>query len=65
MGFFDTEDKLYLAEMTFYPDTGYVKCMPEEFNITMGDLFILPKEWLITINNYIVLAVAVLVKHKE
>lgn len=41
--FFDTGDKLYLAEMTFYPGSGYVKYDPVSFNKTMGDLFELPK----------------------
>ena len=40
--FFDTRDKLYLAEMTFYPGTGYVQYKPDSFNKIMGDLFILP-----------------------
>ncbi len=41
--FFDTADQLYLAEMTFYPGTGYVRYIPNSFNKTMGDLFVLPK----------------------
>ena len=40
--FFDTEEKLYLAEMTFYPGTGYVKYRPDEYNRIMGALFVLP-----------------------
>lgn len=41
--FFDTGDKLYLAEMTFYPGSGYVQYQPDSFNKTMGDLFVLPR----------------------
>lgn len=42
--FFDTEDKLYVAELTFTPGGGVTKYNPESFNRTLGDLFILPKE---------------------
>ncbi len=41
--FFDTRDKLFLAEMTFYPGTGYVQYKPDSFNTIMGDMFALPK----------------------
>ena len=41
--FFDTEEKLYLAEMTFYPGGGLFRYDPESFNKELGDLFILPK----------------------
>ena len=41
--FFDTDKKLYLAELTFYPGGGLFTYQPEEFNRTMGDLFVLPK----------------------
>ncbi len=40
--FFDTEEKLYVAELTLYPGGGYTKYEPESFNEKMGDLFILP-----------------------
>ncbi len=42
--FFDTEEKLYLAELTFYPGGGMVKYDPEEFNMKLGELFVLPKK---------------------
>ena len=42
--FFDTEEKLYLAEMTFYPGGGEFKFDPQSFNKELGDLFILPKK---------------------
>ena len=41
--FFDTEDKLYLAELTFNPGGGFTPYYPLEFNKKMGDLFILPQ----------------------
>lgn len=40
--FFDTPEKLYLAEMTFYPGGGQVLYNPPSFNQDMGDLFVLP-----------------------
>lgn len=45
--FFDTEDHLYLAELTFNPGAGFTPYYPESFNKKMGDLFVIP-----TINNY-------------
>ena len=40
--FFDTDDKLYVAELTLYPGGGYVKYYPESFNYEMGKHFKLP-----------------------
>ncbi len=40
--FFDTDEKLYLAEMTFYPGGGLTLYKPEEFNQALGDKFRLP-----------------------
>lgn len=40
--FFDTDEKLYMAELTFYPGGGFFKYDPASFNKEMGDLFILP-----------------------
>lgn len=40
--FFDTEEKLYLAELTFNPGGGMVPYSPIEFNEIMGDKFKLP-----------------------
>lgn len=37
--FFDTEEKLYLAELTFNPGGGFVAYEPESFNIELGNLF--------------------------
>lgn len=37
--FFDTEDKLYVAEMTLYPGGGYTPYHPESFEKELGDLF--------------------------
>ena len=37
--FFDTDKKLYVAELTLYPGGGYSKYNPESFNETMGNLF--------------------------
>lgn len=42
--FFDTDDKLYLAEMTFYPGGGFSQYSPSTFNDYLGDLFVLPPE---------------------
>ena len=40
--FFDTKNKLYVAELTLYTAGGYSKYEPESFNIKMGELFKLP-----------------------
>ena len=42
--FFDTDDKLYLAELTFNPGGGFTPYYPESFNKELGDLFILPAD---------------------
>lgn len=41
--FFDTAEKLYLAELTFNPGGGFTPYYPIEFNKQLGDLFVLPK----------------------
>lgn len=41
--FFDTDDKLYVAELTFNPGGGVTKYHPESFNKKLGDLFVLPE----------------------
>lgn len=41
--FFDTKDKLYLAELTFYPGGGLTPYEPVSFNRLMGDMFVLPE----------------------
>lgn len=40
--FFDTEEKLYMAELTFYPGGGFVNYHPEKFDREMGDMLVLP-----------------------
>ena len=40
--FFDTDKKLYVAEMTFYTGSGYSYYEPQSFNVQMGELFKLP-----------------------
>ena len=35
--FFDTKEKLYLAELTFYPGGGVTPYHPEAFNKELGD----------------------------
>ena len=40
--FFDTDEKLYVAEMTFAPGGGCVPYNPISFNKELGDLFVLP-----------------------
>lgn len=42
--FFDTDKKLYVAEMTFYTGSGYSYYEPQSFNEQMGELFKLPIE---------------------
>lgn len=37
--FFDTNEKLYLAELTFYPGGGFAKYAPPEFDAYMGSIF--------------------------
>ena len=41
--FFDVGEKLYLAELTFYPGAGVTPYHPESFNRQLGDLFVLPE----------------------
>lgn len=40
--FFDTDEKLYVAELTLYTGGGYSYYEPQSFNKQMGDLFKLP-----------------------
>lgn len=40
--FFDTDDHLYLAELTFNPGAGFTPYHPESFDKKLGDLFVLP-----------------------
>lgn len=40
--FFDTDEKLYVAELTLYTNGGYSIYDPQSFNEKMGDLFKLP-----------------------
>lgn len=35
--FFDTKEKLYIAELTFYPGGGVTSYHPEAFNKALGD----------------------------
>jgi hypothetical protein len=42
--FFDTDDHLYVAELTLYPGGGYTPYKPESFNEKMGELFELPTD---------------------
>lgn len=42
--FFDTEEKLYVAELTLFTAGGYQHYTPNRFNEQMGDLFKLPIE---------------------
>lgn len=41
--FFDTQDKLLMAELTFYPGGGLTPYHPQSFNEKMGELFDLTK----------------------
>lgn len=40
--FFETEEKLYVAELTFYPGGGLIPYHPESFDYEMGEKLILP-----------------------
>ena len=40
--FFDTEEHLWIAEMTLYPGGGFSPYNPNSFNIKLGELFNLP-----------------------
>ena len=40
--FFDTDEKLYVAELTFFTGGGYSYYDPQSFNVQMGNLFKLP-----------------------
>lgn len=42
--FFHTPEKLYVAELTLYPGGGQTPIYPEEFSLSLGDHFVLPKE---------------------
>jgi len=41
--FFDTDENLYVAEMTLYPGGGFTHYHPESFDKELGDLFQLPE----------------------
>lgn len=41
--FFDTEEKLYVAELTFAPGGGVTPYHPKSFNEKLGKLFVLPE----------------------
>ena len=40
--FYETEQRIYVGEMTLYPSGGVLKYEPREFNKYLGDLFNLP-----------------------
>ena len=42
--FFDTDEQLFIAEMTFAPGGGATPYHPESFNKLLGDKFILPNK---------------------
>lgn len=37
--FYDTDEQLYLGEMTFNPGAGMTKYTPQTFNLELGNLF--------------------------
>ena len=41
--FFETAEKLYVAELTLYPGGGLTPYDPESFNRLLGDMFVLPE----------------------
>lgn len=42
--FFDTDEQVYVAELTFAPGGGATPYHPESFNKKLGDMFVLPKK---------------------
>ena len=40
--FFDTKEKLLMAELTFYPGGGNTSYSPISFDEKLGELFVLP-----------------------
>ena len=40
---YSIEGKVYFGEITFFPWSGYVKYTPDEFDLKLGEKFILPK----------------------
>ena len=42
--FFDTDEKLYVAELTFAPGGGVTPYHPRSFNEKLGELFVLPEK---------------------
>ena len=42
--FFETDEQLFVAELTFYPGGGVTPYYPESFNRELGDKFILPQK---------------------
>lgn len=41
--FFDTDERLYLAELTFCPGGGLTPFHPQSFNDMLGELFVIPQ----------------------
>lgn len=42
--FYVIKDKIYFGEITFYPESGFGKFIPEKYDKTLGDLIELPKK---------------------
>lgn len=42
--FYNIDGKIYFGEITFFTGSGYFKFKPDEFDYTLGEQFILPKE---------------------
>ena len=43
---YNVSGKIYFGELTFYPWSGYVPFTPDEFDFTLGDMFVLPEKQL-------------------
>ena len=39
---YNVSGKIYFGELTFYPWSGYVPFTPDEFDFTLGEMFVLP-----------------------
>ena len=40
--FYHIEGKIIFGELTFFPWSGYMKFIPDEFDYQMGEKFVLP-----------------------
>lgn len=41
---YDIDGKVYFGEITYFPWSGYKRFIPDQFDYTLGDLFVLPEK---------------------